>query len=78
MQDDRWPDIPPVQHSSCAVSSLASSECYNGLGVSDMDFDRASPMPHLSLMLLMWMDYTRIRYSYGMDTMRQRLIVTVP
>lgn len=43
-----------------------------------MDFDRASPMPHLSLMLLMWMDYTRIRYSYGMDTMRQRLIVTVP
>lgn len=43
-----------------------------------MDFDRASPMPPLRLMLLMWMDYTRIRYSYGMDTMRQRLIVTVP
>lgn len=43
-----------------------------------MDFDRTSPMPHLRLMLLMWMDYTRIRYSYGADTMRQHLIVTVP
>lgn len=43
-----------------------------------MDFDRTSPMPHLRLMLLMWKDYTRIRYSYGADTMRQRLIVTVP
>lgn len=56
----------------------ARHSCYNGPGVLDMDFDRASPMPHLRLMLLMWMDYTWIRYSYGMDTMRQRLIVTVP